>query len=390
MPWKVTQPVCQRMLFIAEHVAQEKSVAELCRQYGISRKTGYKWIKRVVQDGEAGLHERSSAPHHCAHRLDPRQADQILALRAQHPTWGPRKLRFRLARLHPEHNWPAHSTIGELLRRHGLVAARRRRRQASPTPTPLTAASAANQVWSVDFKGHFRTSDGLRCTPLTVLDAYSRFLLGCVGLTGCTGLVQVQPLFAAIFRNYGLPAIIRSDNGPPFASTGLAGLTRLSVWWHKLGIIHERIEPGHPEQNGSHERMHRTLKAETANPPAATGRAQQLRFVQFGRIYNYERPHEGIGMATPAELYLDSPRPYPAPPVEPVAYPHGWLVRKVKNSGRIKWGGRVLHLTDALTGEHVGLAPAEEDGWWDIYFGTMLVAHLDETRMMIVPCETEG
>ena len=388
MPWKVTEPMSQRLLFIAEWLQHEESIAELCRQYGISRKTAYKWIRRVEQEGEAGLNERSRVPHHCPHRLDPRKEHEILKLREKHPTWGARKLRHVLMRDRPDQTWPVASTIGCLLQRKGLSVPRRQRRRATPTASQnLTKSNGANDIWTADFQGEFVMANGKRCKPLTIVDDHSRFILRCVGMSGHTGWRSVAPLFEAAFREYGLPNVIRTDNGPPFASTGLGGLTRLSVWWIKLGIMPERIQPGHPEQNGRHERMHRTLKAETAQPPAPNLAAQQRRFLEFMEIFNFERPHEGIEMNTPAQTYTPSPRCYPRPLVQPEDYPHGWMLRKVKDSGRIKWGGVSIHLTDALTGEYVGLAPSEDDGWWDIYYGPLLVAHFDETSSKIVAVE---
>jgi len=362
MVWKETGPMPERIMFMVEYFKHEHSLSELCRQFGVSRKTGYKWIARVEEQGEAGLAERSRAPHHCPHALSDQVAAAILDARAAHPTWGPRKLRAWLERQRPQGPWPAPSTMGELLRRHGLSVRRRRHARATPNAAGLSHVEAANQTWCADFKGWARVAHS-RLTPLTMTDAHSRFIIRCQGLDGRTGYEQVRPIFEAAFRQYGLPQALRTDNGAPFASAGLGGLSRLAVWWIKLGIAPERIEPGHPEQNGRHERMHRVLKAETMAPPAATARAQQQRFARFVREYNYERPHEALGQATPASRFEPSARSYPCPLRDPAEhYAHGWIIRKVKNSGRIKWDGHALHVCQALEGEYLGLEPIE-DGW---------------------------
>ncbi len=284
-------------------------MAAVCRRFGVSRKTGYKWLDRYAQQGVAGLADQSKAPKRQAQAFPAEIEREILALRARYPTWGEDKLKARLERTNPDINWPAHSTIGALLKRHGLTHPGKRRRHATPS-SKLTSAKAPNQVWAIDFKGWFETGDGKRCDPLTISDTASRYLLRCQRVAR-SDTAHVRPLMEATFREYGLPTRILSDNGPPFASTGLAGLSRLSVWWIRLGIQLQRIDPGHPEQNGRHERMHRTLKAETATPPERNLRAQQRAFDRFRQIYNQERPHESLAMATPASVYQPSWRPYP-------------------------------------------------------------------------------
>lgn len=253
MPWKATCVMDERMQFVVACVAGEESMAELCRRFGISRKTGYKLLDRYEREGPVGLENRSRAPHHQPNAIGEAMQALLLNARGVHPTWGPRKLLAYLQRKHSRSDWPAPSTVGDLLRRHGLVVPRRRRRSRAATPTDLQTPSAANQLWCADFKGWFRTGYGRRCTPLTITDAHSRYLLRCQALGLRTHEVLVRPLFEATFREYGLPQAIRTDNGPPFASLGLAGLSVLSVWWIRLGIIVERIKPGHPEQNGRHE-----------------------------------------------------------------------------------------------------------------------------------------
>jgi transposase InsO family protein len=256
--------------------------------------------------------------------------------------------------------WPAASTIGELLRREGLSEPRRQRRRAMPRQQPFLDVQAANDVWCADFKGWFRTADGARCDPLTITDAHSRFLLDCQ-IVPPTG-EGVEPRFMRAFREHGLPLAIRTDNGPPFASTGAGGLSRLSVGWLKLGIKLERIDPGQPQQNGRHERMHRTLKAETSRPPAPNLRQQQRRFDRFRQDYNQERPHEALGQTPPAQQYHASPRPYPEHIPEPW-YDADHAVRQVRSTGEVKWGGDYIFISETLVGEPVGIAETEQGDW---------------------------
>ena len=335
-------------------------MSALCEAYGISRKTGYKWLARYEADPAGGLSDRSRAPHACGWRLDEAIAARVVALRRRRPHWGPRKLLAILAREDPGIAWPAASTVGELLRREGLSAPRRRRRSALPASAPFLEAAAANDVWCADFKGWFRTADGKRCDPLTISDAHSRYLLDCrIVLPTREG---VRPRFERAFRSFGLPLALRTDNGPPFASTGAGGLSRLSVEWVKLGIKLERIEPGRPQQNGRHERMHRTLKEETARPPAGSARQQQDRFDRFRRTYNEQRPHQALDQQTPARHYTASTRPYPTRIPEPWYDPEH-AVRRVRPTGEIKWGGELVFISEALAGEPVGIAETESGDW---------------------------
>jgi transposase InsO family protein len=387
MPWAERSPMDERTQFIAAVLAGEESFAAICRQYGISRKTGYKWWKRYQADGASGLVERSRAPQTSPQAMEAALAEQLLAFRAKHPTWGPRKLLARLEQQDPTQVWPAASTVGDLLRRSGLTAPRRRRPHASPTPDPLTEMTDANVVWTLDFKGQFRTGDGVLCYPLTLSDGFSRYLLRCQALPKADG-AQARPIMEAAFREYGLPLVIRTDNGEPFASTGLAGLSRLAVWWIKLGITPERIDPGQPSQNGRHERMHRTLKAETTQPPAATLRAQQLVFLRFQQEYNEERPHEALGQIPPAALYEPSPRPYPDR-IVPFAYPTADLVKRVRSNGELYWHGQYIYLSKLLAGEPVGCCQ-QADGQWRVWFGPLELGVVDEARGTISPPDRAG
>ena len=371
-----TWTMTDRMHFVVAAEAREDTMAALCRQFGISRKTGYKWLARVRAGGPAALADRPRVPRHTPHALSEEVRAVLLALRARYPSWGPKKLRARLHMDAPQLPVPAVSTVGDLLRAAGLSVPRHTRRRVPPRDTPLAHAVRPNLVWCADFKGDFRLGNGVRCYPLTVSDACSRYLLRCQALAQ-TAVEQVQPLFEATFREWGLPEGIRTDNGPPFASTGLAGLTRLSVWWLKLGIRHERIDPGKPQQNGRHERMHGTLKAEACQPPASSLRAQQQRFDRFRRIFNDERPHEALGQQPPATVHTPSPRPFPERLPE-LAYPQADVVRWVRRNGTIRWRGVELYITQALSGEPVGLTQVG-DHRWELCFGPLVLGHFVES-----------
>jgi putative transposase len=310
------------------------------------------------------------------HQLSSEKASQLVDLRRRFPRWGPRKLSAWLEHRHPEESWPATSTIGDLLKRQGLVENRPSRRRALPPRAPQVEASGPNEVWSGDFKGQFRLGNSRLCYPLTITDGFSRYLLGCQSLESPSG-EACRRVFESLFREYGLPRAILTDNGSPFAATSsLARLSRLSVWWIRLEIRPVLTQPGHPEQNGRHERMHRTLKAETTRPPAADAQGQQERFDEFRQIYNEQRPHEALGQIPPARVYEASPRAYPSrlPPCE---YPGHFEVRSVGRKGEICWRSRELFVSHALTGERIGFEEVEE-GLWRVYLGTVLLADFDE------------
>jgi len=359
MPWKETCVLDERVAFIVAW-KQGGSMTSLCEAHGISRKTGYKWVERYEAGGWDALADASRAPHEPARQMPAAIAAVILALRREHSELGPKKLRAVLEREHPDLAWPAPSTIGDLLRREGLIINRRRRRRPIPASRPFAAARQPNDCWCIDFKGWFRTRDGRRCDPLTVSDAVSRYLLECRIVEPTTA--GVRPVCERLFRDYGLPRAMRMDNGPPFGSTGAAGLSRLAVDWVKLGIRLEYIDPGAPQQNGRHERMHGTLKAQTTQPPAADAAEQQARFDAFRSNYNTFRPHEALGQETPASHYRPSPRPYPERCPEPW-YDADHAVRRVRSNGEIKWGGEFIFLGEALVGELVGVAETEDGDW---------------------------
>jgi len=369
----------ERVKFIGLLRSGQRSIAALCREFGISRKTGYKWADRFEREGIEGLQERSRARHNQAHQTPQEIQDLLMHARQKHPTWGPKKLKAWLEDRDPELDLPAPSTIGDLLKRQGLVAKRRRRIHppAGSVPSPLEIRDP-NQEWDADFKGEFKLGSGAYCYPLTLTDAFSRYLLGIRALEG-TGGAKAKPFFERAFRDYGLPGTIRTDNGSPFASTGLGRLTVLSVWWIRLGIRPVRGRPHHPQDNGRHERMHRTLKAETTRPPAKEGRGQQRRFDEFRAEYNQERPHEALGQQPPARIYRPSFRPYPdrMPSVE---YPSHYEVRKVSSGGIFGWRGKLVFIAHSLTGESIGLVEVE-DGLWKVYFMNVELGVLDEAEL---------
>jgi transposase InsO family protein len=372
----------QRNEFISQWLKRERPVTELSREYGISRKTAYKWLQRFQENGRAGLAEGSRAPHHSPQAIAEPTAEAIIAERQRHPSWGARKILERLRRQASGRQWPAASSIGELLKREGLIQARRARRRTPPYSEPLAHATAPNQVWCADFKGWFRCGDGVRCDPFTVTDACSRYLLRCRATEKADG-PHVRGVMEAIFREYGLPEAIRTDNGAPFASRAPGGLSRLSMWWLQLGIRHERIEPGCPQQNGRHERMHRTLKQETANPPAANRRRQQQAFVEFEHVYNQQRPHEALGWKTPAELYGASARFYPSRLPE-LEFPSGVHLRRISQQGSLKWHCERTFLSEVLARQTVGLLETEEN-FFEVYYGPLLLGWFDGRSHVFEP-----
>jgi putative transposase len=375
MPWKETCVIKERTKMMGEYLSGEYTLAELARRSGVSRKTVHKWVGRYERNPGQGLLDGSRAPHHHPNAVSPAMEAAILEWKARRPLWGAPKIHSKL-KVYVD--YPAESTVSNVLRRHGLTRRVRRRARATPSAGPLHHAQGPNEVWCVDFKGWFRTGDGQRCDPLTISDAFSRYLLCCQAVNGSTGRVVVQPLFEMIFREYGLPVAIRSDNGSPFASVGLGGLSQLSVWWLRLGVRLERIAPGHPEQNGRHERLHRTLKEAVLRPPEWDGRRQQAAFDGFREEYNQDRPHEALNQQPPASVYEPSRRDFPARLLEP-EYPDDWLKRAVRSNGEIKWQGQKIYLSEALIGQWVGLEPAGEDRW-AIHFMTEKLGYLEVRR----------
>lgn len=375
MPWTRTCPMEQRTRFALDYQDGLFSIAELCLRYGVSRKTGYKWIGRYQADGLAGLEELSRRPHSCPHQTDPGIERLLVRCRKKHPFWGPEKLLDYLVPRHPDIDFPAKSTVGAIIARHGLVKQRRRRKTTRhPGAAPLTT-TAPNQIWSADFKGQFKMLNGAYNYPLTITDAHSRLILACKGLHNIEQ-ITTEPEFIRLFRTHGLPDAIRTDNGNPFATRALCGLSNLSVLWIKLGITHQRIEPGCPQQNGRHERMHRDLKAQTTRPPASTFAGQQKRFDAFVNEFNNERPHAALAGKTPASCYTSSTRELPRTLPKP-EYPAHFETRWVALSGTFKWKKHQLFISQTLGHEWIAFEEVD-DGIWSIYFYDVLLARLDE------------
>lgn len=365
----------RRLLFIRS-LDEGLSMSDACRAFGISRPTGYKILSRFEHDGVAGLFDRSRAPHNHPQSIDEAVVDQILAYKAKHPSWGPKKLKANLEQTYTDVSWPASSTIGDILKGAGLVKPRKRRSYCPSAPI-LGGVADPNDVWCVDYKGQFRLGNGQWCYPLTMTDLATRFLVRCQGLPDVSGQ-KAWPYFVGAFREFGLPKAIRSDNGTPFAIASTTGLTFLSLQLIKLDIRLERITPGKPQENGAHERMHRTLKAEAIAPVSYTMAAQQQHFAAWQREYNFERPHEALGQRTPGSFYHSSPRPFPNR-VPELQYPSGMRVQRVRTNGTIRWRGGFLFVSDLLTGEPIGLDHYTEH-YHSLYVGRQPVAILDERK----------
>jgi putative transposase len=371
MSWKRTSEMEEKTRFVGSLLGGVETMTTLCARHGISRQTGYKLKRRYLEEGLAGLSDRSRAPHRHGRATEDTLVARIVELRREKPHWGPKKLLAKLCERDPEQAWPCHATVSAILRREGLIVERPVRQHRLTVAQPFAAVAAANDAWCIDFKGWFETRDAVRCDPFTVTDAFSRFLLGLKIMEPRTA--SVQAYMDELFQEYGVPAAIRSDNGAPFASTGAGGLTQLSVRWVKMGICLERIYPGKPQQNGRHERMHRTLKAEACQPPSANAAEQQQRFDAFRHEFNFERPHEALDQQVPAE---PSSRRF----VEPQGDPDYGQdeVRRVRSSGEIKWNGGMLYVSDALIGEAVGIAESE-DGHYLVRFANVHVGLIDRT-----------
>src|SRR5579863_6032469 len=374
MPWKVSSVVDQRLQFLSSYQREEMSVTDLCHEFGISRPTAYRWINRYKEVGPEGLLDLSRRPHSCSHATPDAVVNAILSLRAKHPSWGARKLKARLEKIEPSVAWPAASTFGSILSRAGLTSPTKKKRRTTPYSEPFSEVTAPNQLWCMDFKGYFATGDGSRCAPFTISDAHSRYVIRCQ-IVSRMDLSQVRAVCDAAMREYGMPSRILTDNGAPFTGTGLLGLSKLSLGWMKMGIIHERIQPGRPQQNGRHERMHRTLKEETTKPAALTLRLQQKKFDRFRQIFNYERPHEGLDNATPGSVYQPSSVLLPRNPIAFV-YPHGLILRTVNNSGDISWHKGRVFISEVFRFEILGFEQVDED-FYKVYFRDVEIGEFD-------------
>lgn len=375
MPWEETNPMEQRRMFVEAKLTGKWLMIELCERFGISRVTGYKWWDRFKARGFEGLVEESRAPQTCPHKTPEHIERAIVDLRLKYRTWGPVMILGRLAKLQPDWDLPAPSTAGDILSRHGLVKPRKRRHRPRHPGKPYVEMNRPNDVWPADFKGEFKMGNGRYCYPLTVTDGCSRYLLGNKALCS-TAHDAAQAEFTRLFREFGLPLQILTDNGTPFASQAICGLSRLSVWWIKLGIHPIRIEPGQPSQNGRHERMHRTLKASATRPPGHDLVEQQVKLDEFTDMYNQIRPHRALDLETPASVYEPSPRPFPdvLPSFE---YPAYYRVRKVHGNGCMIWRGEHIFVSHILEDERVGLE-AVDDGILSVHLGPVLLARFDE------------
>jgi putative transposase len=363
----------ERRVELIRELAGGESIASLAEIYGVARKTIYKWIARHGAEGVVGLQDRSRAPHTRPQQLTAETIAHVIETR-QRWGWGPRKLLVKLAEAWPGMKLPAASTIAELLRSRGLSHARKRRVRTPPYGQPFAAVEQANQTWCADFKGWFRTGDGTRCDPLTITDAHSRYLL-CCQIAAKTDRTHVEALFDAAFREYGMPGVIHTDNGAPFASRAPGGLSRLSMRWVRLGIVAERSRPASPQDNGRHERMHRTLKQATLRPPARNPWLQQQAFHRFQKIYNDQRPHEALSYRTPASCYQRSNRAFPRR-VPEVEYDNGVMVRRISHAGALKFQGERMFISEIFTHERLGLR-IHDDRYYEVLYGPLVIGWLD-------------
>ena len=392
MPWRESSPMSERLEFVKACLDRTEHIIRICDRFGISEKTGQKWLRRFREGGPQALADRSHAPLNHAGRITPEVAERIIALRRRYPLYGPEKLRDWLVLHEPrssDERWPAVSSIGELLRRSGLIARSRRRHlsiEQAALDSTRTRALEPNMVWTADFKGEFRLRQnlGTYCYPLTVLDLNTHYLLGCSALEG-TDVAGTRKIFVRLFREYGLPSVLRTDNGVPFAQPNALGrLGRLGFWWVRLGIRPEHITPGRPSENGAHERFHKTLKASTTRPSARTLSAQQQRFDHFRSEYNNERPHMSLpAHVPPARVYSSSQRVYPSR-LPSVVYPDNTVVRLVQDNGVIKWKNREIFVSTNLAGEYVGFMNEKDDAI-SISYGRLQLGIFDYQKDRFIP-----
>jgi putative transposase len=372
--------MAQNIPFMADYLRRTLSIPEWCALYGVSRKTGYKWMERYLTSGPPGLEDRSCTPCSRPNQTPQHVVEAIIEVRGRHPAWGAKKLWSILPTRHPSWALPGRSTVCDIWRRRGLVPQKRHRRLIGHPGKPTTLIAAPTEVWSADFHGQFKTGDGLYGYPLTVADGDSRFLLGCQALSS-TRVAEAQPVFTRLFTEFGLPKRLRTDHGVPLATNTLGRLSPLSAWWVRLGIFPELIEPGTPQQNGRHERRPRTLKAETTRPPARTRRAQPRKCDRCRAEFNGQRPHEALDMQPPASCDDPSPRQLPNR-LPPLAYPDRVEVRSVSAHGGIRWNHQGVNVSQTCMGEYVGLEELD-DGIWNVYFGPLTLGRLLERHMRI-------
>lgn len=378
MAWKGVTIMDQRIRFIREYLEDDRFFRELCQEFDISRKTGYKWVERYLSEGPKGLMDRPRSPHSCPHRTGEEIVEAIVKEKGKHLTWGPKKILARLSSRYP--SLPAASTASDILKRHGLVKPVKKIRRKHPGCT-RAIAEKPNDIWTTDYKGQFRMRNGIYCYPLTVCDMKTRFLFG-IDAHDTVSFAKTKLCFTRLFEEYGLPRRIRSDNGVPFASNAIARLSSLSVWWVRLGIYPEQTDPGSPGQNARHERMHKTLKEEATIPPEKGIREQQARFDRFRREYNEIRPHESLGQKTPGSVYISSPRTMPRK-LGQFDYPLHFQVRRVSdNNSCIRWKNEFVFVSRALGGEYIGLEQ-KGDGVYDVYFCELLIGRFMEDKLRI-------
>jgi putative transposase len=381
MPWKVINQMNLKNQLVTDHQKELFSITDLSQKYGISRPTVYKWLERYEQSGVDGLKDQSRAPKNCPHRTAKKTLNLIIQEKLKNRKRGPRKIRAQLKRKHPELKLPAISTMSYWLNKEGLVEPRKKRLHVPPYTQPFYECNEPNDIWSMDYKGQFYLRNNHICYPLTVSDNFSRFILGCDALAG-PRYIPTRRCLVEIFREYGLPFAIRSDNGTPFAGRCIGGLSRLMIWLILLGIIPERITKGCPQENGRHERMHRSLKRDILDQPARNYKEQQKTFDIYRQDFNYERPHEALNDQTPSNYYKKSNRPYMEHPHPPV-YKNDYLVRQVRQSGEIKLMGRLFYMTELLAGQPVGLKEIA-DGIWQLQFSFYVLGSVDLRKNMII------
>lgn len=387
MPFEETRVMDQRQRFVQDSQLSLHSFAELCRRYGISRKTGYKWVERWAAEGPQGLRDRDSRPVHSPQATPPEVVEAILDVRRKHDSYGAKKVAWYLERHQPHLELPSRTTIHNILHRHGLVPKRRRRVRRWHPGRPTTEATEPNAIWTIDFKGQFRTRDGRYCFPLTVQDMCSRFLLACQGRLNVS-IAGTRPVLAKLFREFGLPERIRSDNGVPFASNALGRLSQLSVWFVRLGIFPEFIEPGCPQQNGKHENMHLAMDRHAPRTPRANLTAHQRVFNAFRHEYNWIRPHEALDGALPSDLYHPSARPYPRR-LEPLVYPGHFELRRVSRNGGIRWFDNWVNVSHILAEQYIGLEEIDA-GLFDVFFGPVWLGRFVEEQLQIIDAQGRG
>lgn len=382
MTWRISKVEEQRKEFINAFLDNKLSMTAICNDFGISRKTGYKWIHRFEREGEKGLIDRSKAPNIQNQKTKEEIVNQIIETKQRYDKWGPKKISAYLEQKETSVNWPSATTIGNILEKHGLTIPRKYRKRYPSKTDPLSHCQRPNDLWCIDFKGWVKTKDAIKCDPLTLTDAYSRYILRCSKL-GLNSADYVWDILTTAFKEYGLPTYLRHDNGPPFATSGAGRLSRLSVKLIKAGVIPEWIEPGKPYQNGRHERMHLTLKNEGMLPFELTLKEQQLKFVEFLKYFNFERPHEALGQKTPSSVYKPSERVWNGKLQAP-EYSAEYKVKRLRGAGQLAWYGTDIHIGTTLQNEYVGLKE-NEDGEWSLYFGPVLLGTINHEKKLIQP-----